>query len=364
MSDGIHPSTIGMNHEVQDLKEKVASLEKQLQLLMSTQENSKNSNSVVIVLDSCKELGEEIVKKLAKSICTTNTKFYRFGNNETNTFPCESVREKNVFIIGSGSNFTGSINDNIMTMCGMIRSCRDASANKITAICPYYPYCRSDKKDQARAPIMAELVSDFFKVAGANRVIAVDLHAAQIQGFFGGPFDNLYAINYLINQIKTDYPDHKEFIIVSPDAGGEKRVQAWANKMNLQCTFLTKYRDHNAISTITKHELVHQMDFTDKKVLLVDDIGDTFGTLNSAAKILKEKGAKEVIAVVTHGVFSGNAFKNLEDDNIDRVYTTNTIPQSDNCAKCKKIRVVDLSELFANAIDCCINAKSISKLFD
>jgi ribose-phosphate pyrophosphokinase len=337
------------------LLNKVESLEKHLQ-------DYKQSDAVIIVLDSCQELGEKIVEYLDGKLNNIGTKYFRFGNNEINTFPSESVREKNVFIVGSGSNCSsGTINDSLMTMFAMIRACRDASAKYITTICPYFPYSRSDKKDQGRTPIMAKMTCDFFKEAGANRLITIDLHAAQIQGFFAGPFDNLYAINDLIEKIQSDYDNN--FIIVSPDAGGVKRTENWSKKMGVTSTFLTKTRDHNMVSVINKHELVHQIDFTGKTAILVDDIGDTLGTLNSAAKILKEKGATKVIAVVTHGVFSGRAFENLAEDFIDRIYTTNTLPQQENLSKSSKIVVVDLSKLFAEAILSCVNATSMSNLF-
>lgn len=329
---------------------------------MLSVEKYQKDNSVIVVMDSCDDLGENTAKILQAEICQIGSKIVRFGNNEINVFPNESVRSKNVFIIGSGSNHNGTINDNLMAMLGMVRGCNTASANQITVICAYYPYCRSDKKDQGRAPIMSRLVADLFKVSGASRLISVDLHAAQIQGFFDGPFDNLYAINDLIQKIKSDFADEK-MIIVSPDAGGEKRATAWAKNMNSQCTFLTKTRNHNEISTISKHELVHQLNFTNEIVLLVDDIGDTLGTLCSAAKILKEKGAKKIIAAVTHGIFSGPAFVNLANSDIDLVYTTNTVPQSKNVEKSSKIVVVDLSNLLSRAILCCIIPSSISELF-
>jgi ribose-phosphate pyrophosphokinase len=322
----------------------------------------KQDDSVIIVLESCEELGKSIVDYLQEKIHNINVKFFRFGNNEINIFPSESVREKNVYIVGTGSNHNGTINDNIMTMCGMIRACRDASAKYITIVCAYFPYSRSDKKDQSHTPIMAKMICDFLKMAGGNRVITIDLHSAQIQGFFDGPFDNLYATKYLINQITTDYENN--FVIISPDAGGIKRIIDWASQLNCPYTFLTKSRDHNAISKITQHELVHQLDFTGKRALLVDDIGDTLGTLNSAAKILKEKGATEVIAAVTHGIFSGKAFEYLQENYIDRIYVTNTLPQKLNSDKSDKIKVVDLSELFGDAILCCVNAGSMSALFE
>ena len=336
------------------LFEKISSLEMKLRA---------NDKSVVIVLDSCKELGNNTINRLSGMVKKTNTQFYQFGNNEVNTFPIESIRQNNVYIIASGSNMEGaSINDNIITMLSLIRSCRDASAKYITLVCPYFPYSRSDKKDKSRMPIMAKLMCDLIKISGADRIITIDLHSAQIQGFFEGPFDNLYAINHLINAIKTDF-DMKDCIIVSPDAGGEKRAAAWSSKLDIPYTFLTKSRDHNKVSVIAKHELVHQLDFSNKVAILIDDIGDTLGTLCSAANILKNKGTNKIIAVVTHGIFSGKAFDNLNKSVIDYIYVTNTLPQDENIKKSDKIKVVNISNLFARAIECCVNAKSISSLF-
>jgi ribose-phosphate pyrophosphokinase len=296
--------------------------------------------SVIISLDSCKELGD----KISEQLNCMKTKIFKFNNNEINISPCESVREKNVFIIGSGSNYGGTINDNVIEMLSIVRACRDASAKHITLICAYFPYCRSDKKDQGRAPIMAKLMCDLFKTAGVNRLITFDLHAAQIQGFFDGPFDNLYAGDDLIACLKNDHPNDG-FIVISPDVGGIKRIKDFGSKLNAEYTFLVKSRDHDKISHINHHELVHQLDLTGKINLLVDDIGDTLGTLNSAAKLLKEKGAPYVIAIITHGIFSGKAFDLLEQDHIDKIYVTNTLPQQDNMKKSKKIEVVDLSTL-------------------
>ncbi|XWV25625.1 DEHA2D17908p [Tupanvirus deep ocean] len=354
MDPRVEKELIAIYEENDQLLQKITNLEKLVK-------DTKQNDAVVIVLDSCKELGDAIVHCLVGKLEKISTAYFRFGNNEINTFPSKSVRSKDVYIVGTGSNVNGTINDNLMAMFGMIRSCRDASAKHITAITAYYPYSRSDKKDQSRTPIMSKLVADFFKTAGANRLITVDLHAAQIQGFFKGPFDNLYATKYLLKKIKEDYPE--DFVVISPDAGGIKRIQDWASQMDCIYTFLTKSRDHNSISKITKHDLVHQIDFTGKKALLVDDIGDTLGTLNSAAKILKEKGATEVVAAVTHGIFSGNAFENLNQGYIDCIYTTNTLPQETNLEKSHKIVVVDISELFADAILSCVNATSMSAVF-
>ena len=226
-----------------------------------TNKNVKQTDAVIIILDSCGELGKNLVQELTDKLTRIKSKFVKFGNSEINMYPCASVRGKNVFIIASGSNQNGSVNDNLITMLGMIRSCRDASANEITLICTYFPYGRSDKKDQGRAPIMARLTCDLIKEAGASRIISFDLHAAQIQGFFSGPFDNLYAGNNLINQIKHDYPNDK-FILISPDVGGLKRIQDFSNKLNnAEYTFFVKARDHNKISHISQHEIVDKLCF-------------------------------------------------------------------------------------------------------
>ena len=326
-------------------------------------ENIKQDNSVIIVMDSCKELGDNVVDYLKRNLKKINTTFLRFNNNEVNALPAESVRAKGVYIIGSGSNHDGTVNDNFMAMCGMIRACRDASAKYITLICTYLPYCRSDKKDQARTPIMAKLVCDFLKEAGANRLISIDLHAAQIQGYFDGPYDNLYATKYLLRKIYEDYKNYK-FLLISPDVGGIKRIQDWSNQMNnADYTFLTKSRDHNAVSKIINHELVDPVKIKGARALFIDDMIDTAGTINGAAKIAKEKGAIEVVVVVTHGLFSGNAFKYLAEDYIDKVYITNTLPQIENLKKSNKIVVVDVSELVGNAIMSCVNATSMSVHF-
>ena len=320
-----------------------------------------NNNNAIIILDSCEELGKKIAEKLDGHLIRIKCKFSKFGNSEINLFPCDSVRGKKVFIVGSGSNTNATVNDNIMAMLGMIRACRDASADQITLVCTYFPYARSDKKDQGRAPIMGKLVCDLFKEAGAFRIITFDLHSAQVQGFFNGPFDNLYAGKDLIKCIKSDYPNDK-FIVISPDVGGLKRIQDFSCQLNnAEYTFLVKSRDHNEISCITSHELVHKLKLENVVCVLVDDIGDTFGTLNSAAEILRKNGATKVITAITHGVFSGNALNNLNNNNIDQVYVTNTLPQTCNC---EKIKLVDVSNTCANALLCCINSVSISTLFD
>lgn len=338
-------------------------------MINSNMNNPNYSDPIVIILDSCKELGEKVIDNLDNrfNFKHMKTQFFRFNNNEINTFPIDSVRESSVFIIASGSNYKyTTVNDNIMAIFAMLRSCRNASAKHITLICAYLPYCRSDKQDQNRAPIMAKLVCDLFKTAGANRIITFDLHAAQIQGFFDGPVDNLYATNIIIKEIEKDFFTEKnKFIVVSPDVGGLKRIQDCSNQLGAEYTFLVKKRNHEKISHISNHELVYNINLCDKIAIIIDDIGDTLGTLVSAAKILKDKGAKKVIVAITHGIFSGKAFENLKEDYIDLIYVSNTLPQKKNLHKSNsKIKVVDISNLCAEAIIYCTKGVTMSQLFN
>lgn len=336
--------------------------ETEINKLREKLKNPNKNKSVVIIMESCKELGNEVLKYLEGVVDPIDAEFVRFGNNEFTTFPKDSVRKKDIFIMASGSNINGSINDHLMALYAMIFSCKNSSAAYITVILPYFPYSRSDKKDRGRMPILAKMNCDIIKEVGADRIITVDLHAAQIQAFFSGPFDNLYAINPLILSI-LDKNNPEDLIVVSPDAGGEKRANAWADVLDAPCTFFTKKRDHTKVSTISKHEIVHHIEFTGKTVLLVDDMGDTLGTLCSAAVILKEMGAVKVIGVVTHGILSGKAFENLNSGQLDELYVTNTLPQKENLQKSAKLQVTNIAELMATTIVICINGGSLSQLF-
>lgn len=329
--------------------------------------------SLLFVLQSCAELGLSIS-------ATANSEFFglvelvtvtekRFGNNEICAFTNISVRKRDVIILASGSNVGGmSINDHLMMLCAAIRSAKSGSAAYITVILPYFPYSRSDKKDQGRMPIMSQFACSMIKEAGANRLVSVDLHAGQEQGFFGNgdPFDNLYAIRHLTEAVKKDWAKDLEannLVVISPDVGGEKRVVSWAERLKAPHTFLTKRRDHSKVSVILEHELVHQIDLVGKTVVFVDDMCDTMGTIKSAAEIVRKKGAGKIIVAVTHGIFSGPAFDNIAKSDIDLVYVTNSIPQEDNVKRCSKLRVVDISDLVVTAILKNIKGESLSDTF-
>jgi ribose-phosphate pyrophosphokinase len=335
--------------------------------------------SVLFVLESCREIGKKIegahfgmdsfteFSDLVEPMPVTQK---HFGNNEITAYPNKSVNKKDVIILGSGSNVNGmSINDHLMMLCAAIRSAKSGSAAYITVIMPYLPYCRSDKKDQTRMPIMSQFVCEMIKMAGANRLMSVDLHAGQEQGFFGNgdPFDNMYSIDYLTDAIKKDFAKDladKKVAVISPDVGGKNRVEAWAECLESVHTFLTKRRDHSKISTISEHKMVHQIDLVGKTVIFVDDMVDTLGTIASAAEIVKKEGAAKVVVVATHGIFSGNAFENLKNPNIDLVYITNSVPQEENLKKSSKLRVVDVSNLICRAILANIKGESLSETYN
>lgn len=249
-----------------------------------------------------------------------------------------------------------NVNDNLMELLVMADAFRRASAKRITAVVPCFAYARQDKKDKSRAPITGKLVANLIQVAGVDRVITVDLHASQIQGFFDIPVDNLFAeplIAKYINRIPGDK------IIVSPDAGGVKRAKSIADKLDLDLAIIHKERKKaNEVESMT---LVG--DVSNRVCILVDDMADTCGTLQLAAETLKAKGALDIYAVVSHGVLSGPAIKRIEASPIKELVVTNTIPQSENVKKSSKLRVIDIAPMLAEAIRRTHNGESISVLF-
>eukprot|EP01027_Heterolobosea_sp_BB2_P008621 GEZU01012790.1.p1 GENE.GEZU01012790.1~~GEZU01012790.1.p1 ORF type:complete len:247 (+),score=41.00 GEZU01012790.1:571-1311(+) len=239
---------------------------------------------------------------------------------------------------------------------------RRASARRVTAVVPHFAYARQDKKDKSRAPITGKLVANLIETAGVDRVITLDLHASQIQGFFDIPVDNLFAERLIVDYIKKNIvgrEDNNGIVIVSPDAGGVKRAKTISDKLDVDLAIIHKERKKcNEVSDMT---LVG--DVQGKIAILVDDMADTCGTLGLAASRLKEKGAKAVYAAVTHAVLSGPATKILNESCIEELVVTNTIPHADKAAECPKIKSVDISGIFADAILRTHNGESISVLF-
>ncbi len=263
----------------------------------------------------------------------------------------ENIRGRDVYIIQS----TQPPAENLMELLIMLDAAKRASAKRVTAVIPYFGYARQDRKDQPRVSISAKLVANLITVAGADRVITMDLHAAQIQGFFDIPFDHLYASPIFTVLFKEKVED---LIVVSPDIGGIKLARSYANKLNAEFVVIDKRRpDHNVV------EIMNLIgDVEDKNVLLVDDLIDTGGTFVAAVNALKKNRAKKVYGVATHPLFSGEAIKNIEASDIEKLYVTDSIPLKNN--KSSKIVVRTASGLFAEAIIRSNRNESISSLFE
>ncbi|CAF3257046.1 unnamed protein product [Rotaria socialis] len=280
----------------------------------------------------------------------------KFSNRETSVEINESVRGEDVFIVQSGC---GEINDNLMELLIMINACKIASASRVTAVIPCFPYARQDRKDKSRAPISAKLVANMLSVAGADHIITMDLHASQIQGFFDIPVDNLFAEPAVIRWISLHIPDFKNAVIVSPDAGGAKRVTSIADRLNIDFALIHKERKRaNEIDS-----MVLVGDVTKRIAILVDDMADTCGTFECASQKLLSAGASKVYAICTHGIFSGPAITRINNSPFEAVVVTNTIPQEENMKNSNKIQVIDVSMMFSEAIRRTHNGESVSYLF-
>lgn len=300
------------------------------------------------------DLAQKIVDRLGIELGRVVTK--KFSNLETCVEIGESVRGEDVFIVQSGC---GEVNDNLMELLIMINACKIASASRVTAVIPCFPYARQDKKDKGRAPISAKLIANMFTVAGADQIITMDLHASQIQGFFDIPVDNLYAEPAILKWIKENISDWRNSIIVSPDAGGAKRVTSIADRLNVE--FAMIHKERKKANEVASMVLVG--DVKDRIAILLDDIADTCGTLCYATDKLLQAGATKVYAIVTHGIFSGPAIDRINMSEFEAVVSTNTIPQDEKMKNCPKIETIDVSMIFAEAIRRTHNGESVSYLF-
>jgi ribose-phosphate pyrophosphokinase len=281
-----------------------------------------------------------------------NVKLERFSDGEIWVKYKDNIRGRDIYIVQS----THCPAENLMELLIMIDAAKRSSAKRITAVIPYFGYARQDRKDQPRVAITAKLVANLIEVAGADRVITMDLHAAQIQGFFDIPVDHLYASTVftgLLNEMKSD------FVVVSPDMGGIKLARSYAKRLNAGLVVIDKRRpDHNQTEVMNVIGSVEN-----KNVLLVDDLIDTAGTFVEAIKALKKLGAKEVYGSVTHAVLSGNAITNIENSDLTRLYVTDTIPPKNNIEG-SKITVRTAAELFAESIIRSNKNESVSSLFE
>jgi len=298
----------------------------------------------------CKELGLELGNGVVQT----------FSDGEVSVSLNETVRGADVFLIQSTCK---PVNDNLMELLVMIDACRRASAGRITAVIPYFGYARQDRKAKSRDPITAKLVANMITAAGADRVLTMDLHAAQIQGFFDIPVDHLLGnptfVKYYLEKFPEDKFNHDEFVVVSPDVGSVARARAFAAKVHMGLAIVDKRRQKANVC-----EVMNVIgDVKGKTCILFDDMIDTAGSLCNAAQALVEiGGAKEVYACATHGVLSGPAFERIEKSPIKEVVVHNTIPVSADCP-CKKIKQLDVAPIFARAISHVHGGTSIADLF-
>ncbi|XP_076468332.1 ribose-phosphate pyrophosphokinase 2-like isoform X2 [Babylonia areolata] len=312
------------------------------------------SNIKVFAGTSHAELTHKICGRLGIEPGKVTTR--KFSNGECQVEIGESVRGEDVFIVQSGCY---EVNDMLMELLIMINACKTASAGRVTAVIPCFPYARQDKKDKSRAPISAKLVANMLSVAGTDHIITMDLHASQIQGFFDIPVDNLYAEPAVLLWIRENIPEWRDCCIVSPDAGGAKRVTAIADRLNVD--FALIHKERKKANEVASMVLVG--DVRDRVAILVDDMADTCGTVCHAAEKLMEAGAKKVYAICTHGILSGPAIQRINNSAFEAMVVTNTIPQHDNMKNAPKIKCIDVSMILAEAVRRTHNGESVSLLF-
>jgi len=301
------------------------------------------------------ELAAAVATELGVELAPTQAR--DFANGEIYVRFEESVRGSHAFVLQS---HTAPINQWIMEQLIMVDALKRASAKNITVIMPFYGYARQDKKHRGREPISARLMADLFKQAGADRLMAIDLHTDQIQGYFDGPVDHLWAMPLLIDYIRENI-DRERLTIVSPDAGRVKVADKWCDKLGAPLAIVHKRRDVNIANQVKVHEIVG--DIKGRVCVLVDDMIDTAGTICAASDALYENGAAEVVIVATHAVFSGPAVDRLKNSRVSKVIVTDTLPLSDD-RRFDKLTVLSIAPIIAKAISEVFEDGSVTSMFE
>ncbi|VAX21843.1 Ribose-phosphate pyrophosphokinase [hydrothermal vent metagenome] len=315
---------------------------------------SKNGNRLVLISGrSNLTLAEEISNSMGTSLCERD--LTNFSDGEIFVQIQENVRGSDVFVIQSTCT---NVNENLMELLIMIDAIRRASAKRITAVIPYFGYARQDRKVQSRTPITARLVADLVTASGTDRVLAMDLHAGQIQGFFGLPVDHLYAAPILTEYIKTK--KYKNLVVFSPDAGGVERARAFAKSLGAGLGIIDKRREEKNVA----HAMHIIGEVKGREVMIVDDMVDTAGTLTESVKALMAAGAESVSACCTHAVLSGPAIDRINGSDLKELITTNTINLDSTRHECKKITVLSVASLLGEAIMRIHDETSVSSLFN
>ncbi len=306
---------------------------------------------------SNRQLAEEIAKRMQTRV--GNALVDRFKNEECRIEIRENVRGSEVFVIQSlcRSPQGATVNDSVMELLLIIDALRRASANRITAVIPYFGYAKQDKKTKGREPISAKLVANMIERAGAERIVTLDLHAAQIQGFFDIPVDNLMAAPTLCNYLKNQDLQGDRIVVVSPDAGGVPRAEMFAKRLKSNLAVIIKRRPEPDVSEVT-----HIVGTVEGKIaVVVDDMISTGGTLVKAAEALRKRGATDVYTLATHGIFAGDAIAQFENSEINRVIVTNTIPRTIDSTKVEHLTI---AQILADAIKRITSNRSVSELFN
>ena len=301
------------------------------------------------------ELAAEVAAQVGVDLIPT--KLFNFANGEIYVRFEESVRGSDAFVIQSHAT---PINEWIMEQLIMVDALKRASAKRITVVMPFYGYARQDKKHRGREPISARLIADLFKTAGADRLMAVDLHTAQIQGFFDGPVDHLWAMPILADYVQTRY-ESSHMTVVSPDAGRVRVADLWADKLGTPLAIIHKRRDPNEANRVRVHEVVGAVE--GRTCLVVDDMIDTAGTITQAADALLASGAAEVLVTATHAVLSGPAVDRLKNSRICEVVVTNTLPIPEE-RRFDKLTTLSIAPLIGRAIREVFEDGSVTSLFD
>jgi ribose-phosphate pyrophosphokinase len=301
------------------------------------------------------ELAAEVGVELG--VAPVPTSAYEFANGEIFVRFEESVRGCDAFVLQSHAT---PINTWVMEQLLMVDALKRASAKRITVVMPFYPYARQDKKHRGREPISARLIADLFQTAGADRLMSVDLHTAQIQGFFDGPVDHLFALPLLADHVQEKW-GNQDLVVVSPDAGRVRVAERWTDRLSCGLAIIHKRRDPNVPNEVKVGEVVGAV--AGKTCILVDDMIDTGGTIIKAADLLFENGAADVIVTATHGVLSGAAVDRLKNSRISEIVITNTLP-IDSDRRFDKLTVLSIAPLIARAISEVFEDGSVTSLFD
>lgn len=322
---------------------------------MSMISTTSTKNLVLVSGRAHPELAEQVATELGTTLVPTEAR--TFSNGEIYARYGDSVRGCDAFVIQA---HTQPINEWLMEQLIMVDALKRASAKRITVVAPFYPYARQDKKGRGREPISARLVADMFKAAGADRIMSVDLHAAQIQGFFDGPVDHLFAMPVLLEHFKKQL-DPATLTVVSPDMGRVRVADIWSDKLGAPLAIIHKRRDPRVPNEVSVHEIVGEVE--GRVCLLVDDMIDTGRTIAKGAQALKDNGATSVVVAATHAVFSDPATEVLQSDWIDQVVVTDTLPLAQD-KRWDRLTVLPIAPLLARAIREVFEDGSVTSMFD